>query len=522
MKVVKTLLIKLFLLSITVSSAYGEEISTFDDPEAINNSLEQVTSVSQLSDVNPTDWAFQALQSLVERYGCIAGYPDKTYRGNRALSRYEFAAGLNVCLDKIQELIAANSATFIHMEDWKTISKLQEDFTTELASLRDRITALELRTLALEKQPFSTTTKLSGQAIFAFAVPISDRQRPLIQADLKTSVTNDDRAIFANVLQLTLNTSFTGKNLLSAQLLAYNAQSFNVYPEGFSFIPQDGTPNNSVIIDNLSYSFPIGDRIQVNLFASGAGSADIVTTTISPLNNSAQGSLSNFSFPPQYQYNNPTTGAGASLNFKLSKNWIWDFGFTSAPIPNIPSAGAGLFNGSYTLNTQLNYLSDWLDISFYYANSYVNRNFGSAVLLLAGYQPNLLTESTTQISNIYATQFNFKLGNNRQFNIGGGFVYAKVQGIGSRPDYDAWSYQATFAWNTPDGSQLGILAGVPPYTRDLANQSKNTGLIAEVYYRYQLNDNISITPSITRQVNPYNVESNPNAWIGAIRTTFSF
>ncbi|OWY66980.1 hypothetical protein B7486_33615 [cyanobacterium TDX16] len=50
--------------------------------------LAQVTSVSQLSDVQPTDWAFQALQSLVERYGCIAGYPDGTYRGNRALTRY--------------------------------------------------------------------------------------------------------------------------------------------------------------------------------------------------------------------------------------------------------------------------------------------------------------------------------------------------------------------------------------------------------------------------------------------------
>ena len=50
-----------------------------------DNSIEQVTSVSQLSDVQPTDWAFQALQSLVERYGCIAGYPDGTYRGNRAL-----------------------------------------------------------------------------------------------------------------------------------------------------------------------------------------------------------------------------------------------------------------------------------------------------------------------------------------------------------------------------------------------------------------------------------------------------
>jgi len=43
------------------------------------NGEPQVTSVSQLSDVQPTDWAFQALQSLVERYGCVTGYPDGTF-----------------------------------------------------------------------------------------------------------------------------------------------------------------------------------------------------------------------------------------------------------------------------------------------------------------------------------------------------------------------------------------------------------------------------------------------------------
>ncbi len=79
---------------------------TNNKPIVLSQSIEQVTSVSQLSDVQPTDWAFQALQSLVERYGCIAGYPDGTYRGNRALTRYEFAAGLNACLDRVNELIA--------------------------------------------------------------------------------------------------------------------------------------------------------------------------------------------------------------------------------------------------------------------------------------------------------------------------------------------------------------------------------------------------------------------------------
>jgi hypothetical protein len=58
-----------------------------DDP------MGQVTNVTQLSDVRPGDWAYEALRSLVERYGCIAGYPDGTFKGNRAMTRYEFAAG---------------------------------------------------------------------------------------------------------------------------------------------------------------------------------------------------------------------------------------------------------------------------------------------------------------------------------------------------------------------------------------------------------------------------------------------
>lgn len=75
-----------FLL--TSSPSFAAPIDRLVAPEPLNTLAEkpfaQVNSVSQLSDVKPTDWAFQALQSLVERYGCIVGYPDGTYRGNRA------------------------------------------------------------------------------------------------------------------------------------------------------------------------------------------------------------------------------------------------------------------------------------------------------------------------------------------------------------------------------------------------------------------------------------------------------
>ncbi|MFO5528542.1 MAG: hypothetical protein ACLBM1_12070, partial [Cuspidothrix sp.] len=69
------------------SAGWSQEVPASNQPllvsnlEAENNNnqqdiISQVTSVSQLSDVQPGDWAFQALQSLVERYGCMAGYPN--------------------------------------------------------------------------------------------------------------------------------------------------------------------------------------------------------------------------------------------------------------------------------------------------------------------------------------------------------------------------------------------------------------------------------------------------------------
>src|ERR671932_971781 len=57
------------------------ELSSGEGNMESNDSMSQVTNVTQLRDVSPGDWAFEALRSLVERYGCIAGYPDGTYRG---------------------------------------------------------------------------------------------------------------------------------------------------------------------------------------------------------------------------------------------------------------------------------------------------------------------------------------------------------------------------------------------------------------------------------------------------------
>ena len=91
-----------FVQQLLVAPAALGLLASGANAAALNiNSLDQVTSVTQFSDVDPTDWAYQALANLVQTYGCVAGYPNGSFRGNRAMTRYEAAALLNACLDRI-------------------------------------------------------------------------------------------------------------------------------------------------------------------------------------------------------------------------------------------------------------------------------------------------------------------------------------------------------------------------------------------------------------------------------------
>jgi hypothetical protein len=155
---------------------------------AVNQySSEQVTSVTQFSDVQPTDWAYQALSNLVERYGCVAGYPNGTFRGGRAMTRWEAAALLNACLDRVTEVT-------------DELKKLLAEFGAELAVLKGRVDGLEAQVSELEATQFSTTTKLRGEANFVIG-----------GVDNYQTKTGDiTRTAFNYDLRLNLDTSFTG------------------------------------------------------------------------------------------------------------------------------------------------------------------------------------------------------------------------------------------------------------------------------------------------------------------------
>ena len=89
MKLFQRLLVAPAALGLLASGANAAELNINGVSDyaatASGNSLDQVTSVTQFSDVDPTDWAYQALANLVETYGCVAGYPNGSFHGNRAM-----------------------------------------------------------------------------------------------------------------------------------------------------------------------------------------------------------------------------------------------------------------------------------------------------------------------------------------------------------------------------------------------------------------------------------------------------
>ena len=123
------------------------------DLEQAKQLLQQVTSVNQFNDVYPTDWAYQALVRLVKTYGCVAGYPNGSFRGYIPITRYEAAALLASCLDRVTEMT-------------EEVEQLLKEFESELNFVAGSIMLLEDRVGSLEASQFSTTTKLKGKTTF--------------------------------------------------------------------------------------------------------------------------------------------------------------------------------------------------------------------------------------------------------------------------------------------------------------------------------------------------------------------
>ena len=499
-----------------------QQINQYSAEGSDESAAGQVTSVSQLSDVRPTDWAFQALQSLVERYGCIAGYPDGTFRGNRAMTRYEFAAGLNACLDKVTELIKSGTGSLATKEDLASVQRLQEEFAAELATLRGRVDALEARTSELEANQFSTTTKLNGEVIFALT--------GIARGDDAEGRKADRTTAFGSRVRLNFDTSFSGKDLLRTRLQVLNLGAFSTNntktAEGelrFNAGPF-GTASNTVALDALLYQFPLGKSTTVILEAN-AGAADDFTNTVNPYfdGDGGSGALSNFGTRNPIYY--LTAGSGIALRHQFGEKLELSLGYLAPNAAN-PTRGNGLFNGSYGGLAQLTFKpTSSMTLGLTYLNSY------NAV---TGTGSNASNFPARLSSNSYGAEASWRL--NRSIALGGWAGYTNqriLSNLGTpgsiqRGDQKIWNWAVTLAF--PDllkeGNVAGILVGMEPRVTSSTNRTlpedKDTSLHIEGFYQFKLSDNISITPGLIWLTAPDHNKSNSDLVIGVVRTTFTF
>jgi Carbohydrate-selective porin, OprB family/S-layer homology domain len=496
--------------------------------------MAQVTSVSQLGDVRPTDWAFQALQGLVERYGCVAGYPDKTFRGNRALTRFEFAAGLNACMDRVQELIGAGFGDGASKADLANLTRLQQEFATEIATLRGRVDGVEAKAANLERQQFSTTTKLYGQAVMG----LQGTNRTDVDFFPRDGVAEREGKAETTLgynLQLSLATSFTGNDLLLTGLQTGNLGSNAT--ELFTNMGRLGYESgaaNQVVVSDLSYRFALTPNFGVLVGPIGVNPENTFRG-INPLEGYGEGALSLFG------QRNPiislgNTNAGVGFDWQVADRVSLQ-GVYSAALANQPDSG--IVGDRWTAGAQLSLApTDQINVGLNYlfsrtADGVINPGIGDSQLV-SPFLPDAVGFDTHAIGATVA----WKVMPSWTIGTWGGWTSSRSDQLSGSVQTTNWMVFSAFPDLFGRGNLGGILVGQPPKitnsslpdganfpnfsTGGQVGGQPDTSLHLETFYRAQVNPKISVTPGLLIIFNPNHNKTNDTIVQGVLRATYQF
>lgn len=487
----------------------------------VDSSAEQVTSVSQLSEVKPTDWTFQALQSLVERYGAIAGYPERNFRDNRVLTRYNFAAGLSTVIDRVNKLIADGFANKVSLEDLATLQRLQEEFRAELATVQGRVDRLEASTAELEANQFSTTTKLTGLLLVAVNAGAFSGDRIVDPRGVEIANEQPNATVLYRA-SLDIDTSFNGTDLLKLRMEAgsdrINDNASGLLEPTFGSVldfsiagfDEQFTPTR------LNYTFtPLKD------FKVSFGPVLFVLDYVD-LNSYANISFQDFS--TQALINNYLlfpfpAGAGAAIDwnpedgpFAVRAVYLAGDGanptsddqrFVGALLPQVTllfpnaSGNSGLFGNPYLSAVELEYSP--------------SKAFALRLIYSGG--------------NVFENRFdvfgaNFELALSDQFAIFGRYGNGNYQDTvfgDINPNY--WMAGVSFRDLFAPGALAGIATGQPFIEKAVGNATQTN---IEAFYNFPISDKIRVTPLVQVIIDPGNQKSNGSIVTGTLRAVFSF
>ncbi|MEY3928592.1 MAG: hypothetical protein RLZZ516_302 [Cyanobacteriota bacterium] len=493
--------------------------------DAAGLSSDQVSSISQFSDVRPSDWAYQALSNLIEGHGCVAGYANSSYAGGRPLSRYEAAALINACLDRVSEQSEA-------------LQRLLKEFERELAALRGRVDGLEARVGELEATQFSTTTKLNGEANFVVGGnAFSGSASTLVHE----SQERFGAISFNYDLKLNLDTSFTGRDLLRTTLRAGNFSSiYNSFGGGGpsplstlevafqeDFDSPDADGGDVIGINRLFYQLPLGD---FTLTLGGlVEQGDMLA--ISPSVYPSDTVLDVLALPGAQGAYNMNLGTGAGLwwqknGFAISANYVAANGQIATPqaggIATSGSGGAGTVQAGYSGRNWavagiFSYVQNDNDV-IVYATDLVATSFNNpgntTALGLSGYWQPLHAGWIPSIS--------------AGWGYNSSTYAADVANAGLVATSQSWSVGLEWQNVLRKSNALGMAVGEATFATSLYGGAtpQDGNLMWEWWYKVQLSDAITLTPALFYLNRPLG-ENTPSGrsfnQLGAlIKTSFQF
>ncbi len=571
--------------TVTPTSSTQPELTKRQDVLAVNLAIEptqaQLDQATEANRIKPSDWAYQTLQALNTKYGC-----SETLPSDRTLSRQEFATNLNGCVQSIEDLVArkprkkvfkkrrvapaveAPSAApepiapvvppepapiqppapveaaepAVSQQDLDRLKQLVQSFNTELQSLDARIGSLDKKTAELKAQSFSTTTKLVGEVIIGIN-GYGGADKAAVPA-VGTTAAVPARPATGNVLtdrvRLNFDTSFTGKDRLRTRLQSRNNIAFNGAITGTNMtrLGFDGDESNNTSVSWLQYSFPISDQTKIIAETIGSEFNENMLTFNGELSSSGSGSISRFGrFNPVYRLSGD--GASLTVNHKFSDELGLAVGYAIPGVNTVanPIPGAGLFNGSNAIISQLSYLpSKELNLGLIYARSYGAGGIAGGTGSSAANSPFGAVGTT---ANHYSVLASYKLDPGLVISGWAGFIDAKREtpagAAAATGTASVSNYALSFAF--PDfgnkGNNLAFILGVPPKlnsrnvsaigtTAAVTSADRDTSYHIEALYKIKLSDNLAITPGLLLITNPEHNSANPTEYVGTIRTTFKF
>ncbi|WP_293081824.1 iron uptake porin [Moorena sp. SIO4A1] len=491
-----------------------------------NGPMERVTPVYELSDVQPTDWAYEALQSLLKRYRCLTGYEDDTYRGNRALTRYEFAFGLNFCLNRVNAMIIGKTANLVTEADLAAMQRLQEEFSDELATVQARVDNLEGRVTFLEDHQFSTTTILRGSVDIALATGFGGK-KAVPSGQSPTEDFDDTNTLLGGRAILNFDTSFTGRDLLRTRLRAGNTSNFSTGFTGtamtkFGFATNTG---NDVKLNQLFYRFPLGNKGLVSITAAGQGASALIPT-LNPVFTISSFGFNNYIYDLGF-------GAGAAIYYQFNDVIATGAAYYTGSASN---SDFGLFNGAFGALAQVTLTpSDRFGMALTYVRYYSPETANTASFLGSEFAQSPFGSNTATSSNSLGVSTSYRFSD--RFTLGGWVGYSNAiaessprnndfdGSTGSKADIWSWAITAAFPDIGKLGSQLNLIVGMPPRlaSNDVAGRrDRDVSYHLELSYRYPLTDRIFITPGVLVIIDPEHNDENDTIGVGLLRTQFNF